>query len=96
MIRAGLCALALTAGLPAAAQPIVIEAAEGFVLVRCLDMFGTAACEFLVAPGADVLNCVAFDAEGQPLAVAPAFAATGQVMFAELSAGRIDRVICRR
>lgn len=78
-----------------AAQPIVVEAPDGFMHIRCTNSFGTAACEFLAASPEGFLRCVAFDAEGQPLAVAPASARMGQVQFADLDAAQIDRVICQ-
>ena len=80
---------------PAAAQPIVIDAEEGFLHVRCIDMFGSASCEFLTAGRDGMLNCVAFDRSDRPLAVSPAFTSSGNVLFGELDASRIDRVICR-
>jgi hypothetical protein len=87
-------AMFCTAPLAATAQDsITIEAAEGYRFIRCVDMYGMgASCEFLAA-GDDMLNCVAFDAEGEPIAVAQTFG-DGPALYQGLSAADIDTVIC--
>ena len=90
-------ALGVLGGVPVRAQPIVIEAPDGFVLIRCVDMFGSANCEFLTASTEDYLHCAAFDAEARPLAVtvAAASANMGSAIFVDLDARLVARVMCR-
>lgn len=76
-----------------AQDSITIEAADGYRFIRCVDVMGVgASCEFLAA-GDAMLNCVALGADGEPIAVAPAFS-TGPAMYQNVAAEDIDTVIC--
>lgn len=76
-----------------AADSICIEAKDGFKWLRCVDMFGSANCEFLTN-GDDILRCVAFDASDEPIAAVNAFAASSSAMFQDVKASDIKNVIC--
>lgn len=91
----GLVLAVMLAAPMASAQPITIEAADGFRLVRCIDLFGSAACEFLSASQATFLTCVALDEAGEPLAVASAMTRSGSVNFPALAVDTVAEVVCR-
>lgn len=93
---AAVAAAALAGAAHAEAQGITITAADGFMFIRCVDMFGSASCEYLVDDRTGVLNCVAFDADSRPIASQMSLANTGQVDFIDLDFTRVRDVICRR
>lgn len=93
MKRLALAFAAALAPAAASAEQICIDAVDGFRLIRCVDTFGFASCEFL-ANGQGILRCVAFDATGEPIAAGTAFAENSSVDFQDVEAGTIDTVIC--
>lgn len=72
---------------------ITIEATDGFRFVRCVDAFGSASCEFIAEPGSPV-RCVAFNADGDPIAVVPTFPEMGTATFADINANDVADMIC--
>jgi len=76
-----------------AQDTITITAADGFRFIRCVDMFGTASCEF-IASGTDPMRCVALDAQGEPIATAPAFPSMSAASFVDVDAATIATMIC--
>ena len=85
--------LAVALAAPAAAETSTFEA-DGEVVVRGVDMFGSASFEFIGEPGA-MHRCIALDASSEPIAVADAVADAGQIPFRDLPVSSVDRVECR-
>lgn len=76
-----------------AQEKITIEAADGYRFIRCVDMMGFgASCEFLSASDG-ILNCVAFDRNGEPMAVTAAMG-EGPALFQGVAARDVDNMIC--
>jgi hypothetical protein len=95
MIRAAIAVLAL-ASPAAASDSVTITADKGLHFIRCTDMFGTASCEFIADPPSGMLTCIALNAEDKPIASAVGFAQSGSVLFPNLPAPSVARLICRR
>ena len=97
MRKALATAAALALASPALAQDsVTVTAEDGLHFIRCIDMLGTASCEFIAANTDGFLTCIALDADGKPLASTLALAQTGNASFPDLDHRRVARLICRR
>ena len=90
--------LCLVSGLTFAAtqvssEQITIETNDGVHLIRCIDQFGFARCEMIFESEAEYCNCIAFDADGAPLATS--IGSGSFVRFADLDASLVADVRCR-
>lgn len=83
-------------GASAESRSITVVAEDGFHFIRCIDMYGDAQCEYLVDDHTVDLSCVAFDANGAPVATSVSMAFLGNVVFFDVDASIIGSVICRR
>lgn len=92
-MRKMMMAAVLAAG-PVAAETLTFEAVEGVRFVRCYDAMGAAMCE-IIAPLDARLQCVALDAEGEPVAASNTFGRMGNVIYPGLDVGLIADVKCR-
>ncbi|MBJ6372982.1 hypothetical protein [Sedimentitalea arenosa] len=87
---------ALLLGFASAAGSQVIEfQADGdVVIVRTVEMFGSAKTEFIGQPG-QYYQCVAFDQDDKPLGVTTATTELGAI-FQDLPAADVAKVVCRK
>ncbi len=64
---------------PIAAEQITIETNDNVMFIRCVDQFGFAQCEMIFESNDELYDCIAFNADGKPLATGTGNG--GSVMF---------------
>lgn len=74
---------------------VLFESSDEIVVVRVLDMFGTASVD-VVAQGIDMVTCILLDANRKPLAVATGFVqnGAGQALAPDVDATAVASVQC--
>lgn len=90
-LQSTLCTLALCSA--ATAQTLTFEAENGVKVVRWLDMFGSVSVEVITEKPNALIQCVALDTAGQPIASASGFA--GAMIFSSLTVADVAEVTCR-
>ena len=78
---------------PLVAEQITIETNDNVMFIRCVDQFGFAQCEMIFEFNDEYYDCIAFDADGKPLATGTGQG--GSVTFPELDASLVADVKCR-
>ena len=76
-----------------AQSTVTFEADGGIRVVRWIDMFGSTSVEMIAPPDMEMVECVALDAAGAPLAAGSGF--PGAMVFADLDADAVADVTCR-
>ena len=78
---------------PISAEPIIFETDEGVRVVRWIDLFGSVSVEVITQNSGQMINCIALDTGGEPIASSVGF--SGAMLFNELKVADVADVKCR-